>query len=188
MDTPADHRRLRPAFGPFRLLLQVIAIAALASSLGACAVGPRQVWQQFTFSGDFDGWDRTIDLLAYEYGTKERMTKNSVDKPRGPVWKDGSSIAPTTNINGPMPVGEFLYVRWRVKATGQVYEERVDLRERLPADMKDHGLTFVIDGPRLYVYVITPRPEPYYEAPPLNRSWHSKSYVTYEIFPTLTKP
>lgn len=173
---------------PRRLFLRVIAIAALASSLVACAVGPRQVWQQFTFSGDFDGWDRTIDLLAYEYGTNDRMTKNSVDKPRGPVWKDGSSIAPTTNINGPMPVGEFLYVRWRVKATGQVYEERVDLRERLPADMKDHGLTFVIDGPQLYVYVITPRPKPYYKAPPLNRSWHSKHNVTYEIFPTLTKP
>lgn len=188
MDTRADHRRLRPAFGPFRLLLQVIAIAALASSLVACAVGPRQVWQKFTYDAINDGWDVAIDLLAYAYGDSDRMLKESVEEPRGSPYKDGKSLPPRTGINGPMPVGEFLYVRWRVKATGQVYEERVDLRERLPADMKDHGLTFVIDGPRLYVYVITPRPKPYYEAPPLNRSWHSKSYVTYEIFPTLTKP
>lgn len=188
MDTRADHRRLRPAFGPFRLLLQVIAIAALASSLVACAVGPRQVWQKFAFDGDYDGWGKVVDLLEYAYGDEYRMVRNSVTNPRSSAFSGLDRLPMATNINGPMPVGEFLYVRWRVKATGQVYEERVDLRERLPADMKDHGLTFVIDGPQLYVYVITPRPKPYYEAPPLNRSWRSKSYVTYEIFPTLTKP
>lgn len=176
------------AHRPWRSWIRAVMVATLVSLLAACAVGQRQVWQKFAFSGEYDGWANAIDLLEYAYGTGDLMTRNSVEKPRGPVWKDGSGIAPNTNINGPMPVGEFLYVRWRVKATGQVYEERVDLRERLPADMKDHGLTFVIDGAQLYVYVITPKPKPYYKAPPLNRSWHSKHNVTYEIFPTLTQP
>ncbi len=169
-------------------LARVAGIAALLSLLLACATAPREVWQKFAFSGHSDGWHETIDLLAYEYGNGYRMVRDSVGKPDGYVYKDGKSIPPQTNINGPMPVGEFLFVRWRVKATGQVYEERVDLRNRLPADMKDHGLTFVIDGTQLYVYVITPRPKPYYGAPPITRTWHSKHDYTYEIFPQLTKP
>ncbi len=154
----------------------------------ACATGPKEVWQKFTYDAINDGWEQTIDLLAYSYGDSDRMLKESIDAPRGPRYKDGKSLPPRTGINGPMPVGEFLYVRWRVKATGQVHEERVDLRNRLPADMKDHGLTFVIDGPQLYVYVITPRPKPYYGAPPISRTWHSATRYTDEVFPQIMKP
>lgn len=169
-------------------LARIAGMAAMLSLLLACATGPREVWQKFTFDGGYDKWADTADLLEYEYGNGYRMVKDSVSNPRGLVYKGGLSLPPQTGINGPMPVGEFLFVRWRVKATGQVYEERVDLRNRLPADMKDHGLTFVIDGPQLYVYVITPRPKPYYGAPPITRTWHSKHDYTYEIFPQLTKP
>ncbi len=51
--------------------------------------------------------------------------------------------------------GGFLYVKWRILSTGQVYENNIDLRERLPADIKDHRVTFLIRGPQLYVYLIT---------------------------------
>lgn len=107
-----------------------------------------------------------------------------------PFFPDGPRKASTLfKCQWPMPVGEFLYVKWRVRATGQVYEERVSLRNRLPVDMKDHGLTFVIEGPQLYVYLITPKlKNTPYGTPPLNKSWYSKSYVTYEIFPKLERP
>ena len=84
-----------------------------------------------------------------------------------------------------MPVGEFLYVKWRLKSTGDVVDQRVDLRPLLPRDMKDHGLTFVIDGRQLYVYLITPQPKRVDE-PPILRTTMSRFTVTYEIFPTYT--
>lgn len=52
--------------------------------------------------------------------------------------------------------GEFLYVKWRLKSTGQVYEDNVDLRQRLPDDIKDHRVHFIIHGAQLYIYLITP--------------------------------
>jgi len=56
--------------------------------------------------------------------------------------------------------GDFLYVKWRIKSTGQVYEDTVDLRRRLPADITDHRIHFIVKGPQLYVYLITPERRP----------------------------
>ncbi len=60
------------------------------------------------------------------------------------------------NTSGMMPRGEYLYVKWRVKATGEVYEDKVDLTHRLPADMTNYGLHFAIFGSQLYVYLFPP--------------------------------
>jgi hypothetical protein len=86
-----------------------------------------------------------------------------------------------------MSVGEFLYVRWRLKDSGEMVEHRVDLRDRLPRDMKDQHVSFVIDGKDFYVYVVTNQPKPYYGAPPVLRHWLSKQMFTYEIYPTRHK-
>lgn len=59
-------------------------------------------------------------------------------------------------VSGPMRVGDFLYVKWRIKETGVLLEKRVDLRDRLPKDMTDQMLCFYIMGEHLYIYVITP--------------------------------
>lgn len=56
--------------------------------------------------------------------------------------------------------GDFLYVKWRNERTGQVYEDTVDLRQRLPADIAKHRIHFIIKGPQLYVYLISPEPRP----------------------------
>jgi hypothetical protein len=156
--------------------------------LQGCAIGPKQVWQKFTFNGREDGWFESIDLLAYAYGDGDRMLMDDIAKPRGMMQRDGESLLLGKNINGPMPVGEFLFVKWRIRATGQIMEERVDLRNRLPHDMTDHGLTFVIEGAQLYVYVITPKPKAVYGMPPIEKTWHSYARQTYEIFPQLKKP
>jgi hypothetical protein len=91
-------------------------------------------------------------------------------------------------VNGPIPVGEFLYVQWRLKATGEVLEQRVDLRDRLPRDMTDHELTFLMDGKQLYVFVVTPRRKKSFDEPPVLKTWLSQYGHAYEIFPTLSKP
>lgn len=163
-----------------------LAAFTLIAFLQACAVKPKEVWQKFTFDGQNDGWAETVDLLEYAYGDGYGMVQNSIFNPRNSNYKELSSLPAQTGINGSMPVGEFLYVKWRVRATKQIYEERIDLRQRLPANMADHGLTFVIDGSQLYAYVITPKGKPY-GTPPVYKTWYSKSYYTYEIFPQLNK-
>jgi len=82
-----------------------------------------------------------------------------------------------------MPVGDFLFVKWRIKSTGEVVEDRVDLRQRLPKDMTDHGLTFVIEGNQLYVYVITPKVRNS-DLPPNKKTSSSRYRETFEIYPT----
>lgn len=59
-----------------------------------------------------------------------------------------------------MPRGDTLYVKWRIKASGAVHEDTVDLRKRMPSDITDHRIHFVVKGPQLYVYLISPQPNP----------------------------
>jgi len=60
------------------------------------------------------------------------------------------------NVHGEMPLPEFLYVKWRDRTTGTVYEERVDLKSRLPSPRKMHRATvhWLIEDNQLYVYLI----------------------------------
>jgi len=59
-----------------------------------------------------------------------------------------------------MPPADFLYVKWRDKTTDQVYEDRVDLRKRLPPfdEMYGQKVYFLVEDNQLYVYLI-PRTE-----------------------------
>jgi hypothetical protein len=75
------------------------------------------------------------------------------------LLKEGRSLQ-GAGIRGEMRRGDFLYVKWRIKSTGQVYEDIVDLRHRLPADITNHRIHFIIKGPQLYVYLITPERRP----------------------------
>lgn len=178
-------------------------------TLLACASGPKQVFHSFHIDGRYDGkpnaegryegWGKEIDLLAYSYGDQYRMVRNSVDEPRSPIYK-GLTALPfgPSGVSGPMPVGEFLYVKWRIKATGAVFEDRVDLRERLPKNMTNHTLTFVPDKQQLHVFVVTPFPrnpnDEKYTVPkypyvnfykPTHLTRLSTSDMTYEIYPVL---
>jgi hypothetical protein len=55
-----------------------------------------------------------------------------------------------------MKRGDFLYVRWRVKATNQIHEERVDLRSRLPYDLNQKTVYFIAQGDQLQIFLIPP--------------------------------
>jgi hypothetical protein len=151
-----------------------------ALALGGCATGPRLVFHSFNFDGWKDGWysgpNSNVQLQEYSYGDQYHMVRKKVQPGE-------TRIPANTNINGPMPVGEFLYVRWRLKDSGEMVEHRVDLRDRLPRNMENQEITFVIDGKDLYVYLITNQGKDY-GTPPVLRTWISKQYVAYEIYPT----
>lgn len=167
-----------------RLWRQWLALTLLVVMAG-CATGPKMVPHAFSFDGNYDKWANSVDLLAYAYGDQYHMVRNDVANPRSPVFAGLSKLPPGTGVNGPMPVGDFLHVRWRLHSTGEVLEERVDLRGRLPKDMTDHELTFVIDGRQLYVFVVTPRRKKSSDEPPVLKTWRSQYSYAYEIFPTL---
>lgn len=157
-----------------RFFVAVILIFAL----GACAMPQPKPWHSFSFNGWSDKWAHQVDLLEYDYGGNYQMV-------RGKVALGKSGVGYVNNVNGPMPVGDFLYVRWRLKGGDEILEDRVDLRDLLPGNMQDHGLTFVIDKRQLYVYLITPKAK-HERDEPLLRTTKSRYYVTYEVYPLNT--
>ena len=118
--------------------------------LTACAtVGNRVALHSI----EFDAYRETpdIDVLDYRYGEKEKVFF-SPERERlklGQTFKSG-------NITGFLPRGEFLYVKWRIKETGEVLEDRVDLRHRLPENLEKLNIHFVCHGQQLYVFLEWP--------------------------------
>jgi hypothetical protein len=162
-----------------RRLVQGLLLATLLG-LAGCATGPQMADHAFGFDGYADKWSNQADLLEYSYGDQYRMVRDKVEPPR-------ERLKPQAGVSGSMPVGEFLYVKWRIKATGEVREDRVDLRPILPRDINDDELTFVIDGKQLYIYLATKEPYKSTWPPPL-KTFLSATHATYEIYPNNTFP
>ncbi|HEY9097073.1 MAG TPA: hypothetical protein VIN35_15105 [Hydrogenophaga sp.] len=169
---------------PFLALTRWLAAVVLGMALAACATGPKLVNHSFSFSGLNDGWMNSVALLAYAYGDQYYRVRNDIDKPRSGVFAGKDRLPPGDGVSGPMPVGDFLYVKWRFLETGEILESKVDLKGRLPADMTDHELTFVIDGRQLHVFVVTPERKKTYGEPPVLMTWRSNFAKTYEIYPS----
>lgn len=165
---------------PFWSRLVAVALLATLTVLSGCATGPKLVAHAFSYDGRSDDprWANQVHLLEYSYGDKYHMVRDTV--------KYGKESVPySSSVNGSMPVGDFLYVKWRIKETGEEIEDKVDLRNRLPDNMFDHRITFVIDGKQLYVYLVTPQAKKT-DAPPILKTTKSRYYVTYEIYPNNT--
>ena len=80
-----------------------------------------------------------------------------------------------------MIIGEFLYVKWKINSTGEIFKDRVDLRNRLPKNLYDSTVYFVIKGPQLYVYLVTQK----HSSPdePSNEMKMYKSRVVKTLYP-----
>ena len=146
-----------------------------------CASQPKVADHSFGFDGWYDGWAEKVDLLAYNYGGKMRQLSDQ-------VRPDQTGVGYQTGTHGVIPVGDFLYVKWRLRSTGEVFENTVDLKGKLPEDMTDHEITFVIDGGDLYVYLITPTLQPVTVTKPPLRTWRSRFRISREIYPKLQNP
>lgn len=99
----------------------------------------------FEFNAKWDSPE--IEVLDYEYSTR---------KPSKEAYAGigGNGIAQQTGISGGFPRGDFVYMKWRVRSTGEVFEDRVDLRSRIPGSIKDKKIYCVIDGGQLYILLI----------------------------------
>jgi len=131
-------------------ILLRIAIATIACILVGCAMaGPKTALHSFEFHMDVDSPD--VELLDYRYG---RSTQHGTFPPDWAL--QSGQVAQSLTTTGDMIVGEFLYVKWKIKSTGEIYKDTVDLRNRLPRVLYEHTVYFYIMGPQLYVYLITP--------------------------------
>ena len=117
---------------------------------GACATGPRPINHTFEFDARVDSQD--VEIIDYRYGDSNVPGVRGCPAQYFPCERS-RQYAGTT---GKMPLGDELYVKWRIKSTGKVYEDTVDLKNRLPDDITNNRIRFVIKGAQLYVYLITP--------------------------------
>lgn len=113
-----------------------------------------------TFSFDTLHDSPDVDVLDYQYSN----SRHQGVRPERERINMGQTFC-CKNIYGSILRGDFLYVKWRVKKPGTpewapeylgTYEDRVDLRSRLPADITNLRIHFIIRGSQLYVYLIWP--------------------------------
>ena len=90
-------------------------------------------------------------VLDYQYGSSKQFGMRA-----NPEMVQLGRTFGQWRIHGGMPRGEFLFVKWRLLPSGEEYEDHVELRQRLPADITDHRIHFVVRGSQLYLYVISP--------------------------------
>ena len=145
-----------------KIFIARITILILVISLTACAQGSgtpqyttkwgqQVVFHSFEFDAQRDSKD--IEVLDYMYKT---ANENIVGNP----WErrqEGRSNQ-TTGQTGVMTVGETLYVKWKIKSTGEVIEKSIDLKPILPASMKDKKLFFILEKQNIFVYTISHQP------------------------------
>ena len=155
-----------------------VVMVALVAIVG-CASNTRVIEHAFSFDMRGDGQD--AEVLDYRYGESSVPIVSNSDSLRA------QGISPqSANVMGPIQRGDFLYVKWREKSTGSIYEDTVDLRQRLPADIKDHRIHFMIRGPQLYVFLISPQRRPT-GTKPTGPEVYSR-YSTVLIYPDRGKP
>ena len=114
--------------------------------LTACASGPELVNHAFGFSAATDS--PNYEILTYRYGAGRGLSQSSDES----IRQFGRSNQ-WTGINGPMPLGDSLYVKWRNKTTEQVFEKTVDLKPLLPRDMTHQRIHFVVAEGEVFVYL-----------------------------------
>lgn len=111
--------------------------------------GAKMVDHDFSFGGMGVPENPGIEILNFQYGDS-KATGTYEEASRLATGHIGQSGL----VSGTMPVGDFLYVKWRILATDEVLEDRVDLRSRLPNDMDHKIIHFSIAGHQLTVSLI----------------------------------
>lgn len=144
--------------------LKCLFASLMLFGLTACATGgimDKDVYQAHSFSFDVRQDMPDIEVLDYQYSNSRHNGIRATPE-RVPTQGTGEGFW-GEGIYGNLLRGDFLYVKWRVKKPGSLlpeylgtYEDRVDLRSRLPADITDLRIHFVIKGTQLYVYLIWP--------------------------------
>ena len=112
-------------------------------------MGQGTVFHSFSFNTLRESPD--VEVLDYQYGSNDHVGTKA-----DPGRVKTGEVFPAWGTAGAYPRGEFLFVKWRMKQSGEVHEDKVDLTRLLPAHIEHHGIHFVIRGAQLVVYLIPP--------------------------------
>ena len=135
-----------------RLIGRIVTAVLMISLLTSCTSLSGPQLHSFQFDAIADSSD--ILILAFKYGD---LRASQAGEDEAFAAKSGMAhVRQGSGIGGFMPRGDFLFVKWRIKSTGQILEDRVDLRDRLPADITHHTIYFVVQKDELVVYLISP--------------------------------
>jgi len=125
----------------------VILTITMLLSLSGCA--NRLVNHGFHFNAKWES--PNIEILGFRYGKSIYNTALSSEDPYGV-----NKIPQQHTIIGKMLRGDDLYVKWKVKSTGVIYEDTVNLKKLMPLHITNHDLQFIVKGSQLHVYLISP--------------------------------
>jgi hypothetical protein len=162
---------LREKFSNMRLCLFLV----LTFILEACTSGGGYVNHAFGFDTRYESPD--IYILDYYYG------KSGLPGTSAETGLRQFGVAPqVAGIHGPQPVGDTLYVKWRIKSTGQEFSDRVNLLPLVPPNMTDKQIYFVARADQLYIYLwdfmVTRPPQT-----PIVGPFLVQPYLTKQIYP-----
>lgn len=151
---------------------------ALTYALTACAAGPELVFHTFTFDALADS--PGVEILDHRYGDSKFPGASNPEH----MLRLGKALQ-RTGITGEMRRPDSLYVKWKVLAEDRIYEDTVDLRDRLPRSFANCTVYFKVQGPQLYVFLIYPERSVAGEPPHGLRGYESRKVV--EIYPGYAK-
>jgi hypothetical protein len=146
-------------------------ISLLALLISGCAIEPKVAYQKFAF--DTRARKPLVEIAEYEYGAV-----GSKRKTYPPPYK-------VETIIGLMPVGDFLYVRWRRIDNQAIFSRKVDLKPLLPPSMEDKGLVLVFEDSELLLFL---EDLSQYRKPnePIVGPFISQPYFTKQIYPIVS--
>ncbi len=157
-----------------RLIGQAVVAGALTAGLSGCATRPTYEIHGFSFHTIVE--EQNAFVLDYRYGkqgSENAGASANHDRPGHPISQHGQF--------GPMVRGEELYVKWQDRETGQLFEQRVDLRGKLPANLYNCEVTFRVYGDKIFVYVVTPQPRDPLSAPVGPIRYRNRSVI--QVYP-----
>lgn len=102
-----------------------------------------------SYSMQFRRWDRpTINVIDYQYSANGKVfnqwSRSMLSEGRNP----GSQ-----GYYGRSPIPEKLYVKWKLEATGEIFEDTADLQGKLPKSMEQKTLYFLVWDKQLNIYI-----------------------------------
>jgi hypothetical protein len=136
----------------------VISFAALLAgcSISKAITNDDRVWHTFEFNTyEFDGKGKQdVEVLDFIYGDpKGYANRCDQEKIKRGKCQQGDHSA---GVLFPKSI-KSLYVKWRVKSTGEIREVTLDMQKKLPKNFGENfRMFFSFRGPDLYVYLITP--------------------------------
>jgi hypothetical protein len=157
----------------YTALLLTTALTACAQPLGV----PKMKYANHAFAFDAIADSPNEEVLAYRYGAGKGVGMSSDTG----IRQFGTSPQ-VTGVNGGIPIGDTLYVKWRSRATKQAFEDTVDLRPLLPKDMESKEVYFVVRGAQLSVY-LTDLKQRRPDSSPIVGPFRTQMYLTRQIYP-----